>query len=205
MGIEVETLLVDDEPDVTRGLVWLLDSVGVKARAFNSGQNFITYLAQCKNAACAVLDLRMPGLSGVELLEQALKLRPDLAVIFLTAHGDVPSAVKAMKLGAFDFLQKPFNPQHFIECVNQAGRRASERHDHWRKRCEYDACLAKLSTREREVFDQLVVGASSKEIGRNLDISHKTVDVHRANILRKLEVSSARELGGRFRIAEEPA
>lgn len=201
MESEVRIFLVDDEPDVTRGLSWLLESVGLGAESFSEPHRFLETLAAHDGPACAVLDLRMPGLSGLDVMERLVKLRPDLPIVFLSAHGDVPTAVRAMKLGAFDFLQKPFNPQQFLECVQRARRQAVERYADWLKRRDYDSSLSRLSGREREVLELMLDGGSSKEIGRKLDISPKTVDVHRANILRKLEVSSARELTSRFRAA----
>jgi two-component system, LuxR family, response regulator FixJ len=198
---EVRIYLVDDEPDVTRGLSWLLESVNLQAEAHHRADSFLSSLSGRSGPACAVLDLRMPGLSGIEVMERLVSRRPDVPIIFLSAHGDVPSAVRAMKLGAFDFLQKPFNPQQFLECINRARQVAVERHAEWLKRRDYDESLARLSGREREVLELMLEGGSSKEIGRRLDISPKTVDVHRANILRKLEVANARELTSRFRVA----
>lgn len=201
MSQAVRIYLVDDEPDVTRGLSWLLESVELQAEAHHQAELFLASVAQHDGPACAVLDLRMPGLSGIELAERLVARRPDIPIVFLSAHGDVPSAVRAMKLGAFDFLQKPFNPQAFLECVNRALDRAVERHASFLKRRDYDDSLSRLSTREREVLELMIDGGSSKEIGRKLAISPKTVDVHRANILRKLEVANARELTSRFRTA----
>jgi two-component system, LuxR family, response regulator FixJ len=197
----VRIYLVDDEPDVTRGLSWLLESVDLKAEAHQQAESFLASLAQHTGPACAVLDLRMPGLSGIELMERLVARRPDVPIVVLSAHGDVPSAVRAMKLGAFDFLQKPFNPQAFLECINRARGCAVERHVSFQKRRDYDDSLSRLSAREREVLELMIDGGSSKEIGRKLEISPKTVDVHRANILRKLEVANARELTSRFRAA----
>ena len=196
---DVSIFLVDDEADVTRGLAWLLESVGVAANAFQQPEAFLEALKQHHGAACAVLDMRMPGLSGIELLDRLARLRPDIPVIILTAHGDVPNAVQAMKLGAVDFLQKPFNPQQFLDSVQRARREAVARHAKWSQERERREQLEKLSVREREVMDHMLRGQSSKEIARDLDISPKTVDVHRANILRKMEAATARELAGRFR------
>ena len=201
MDTEVRIFLVDDEPDVTRGLSWLLESVGLRAQGFGEALLFLDALGHCPGPACAVLDLRMPGLSGLEIMERLVGQRPDIPIVFLSAHGDVPSAVRAMKLGAFDFLQKPFNPQQFLDCIQRARRQAVERHADWLRRRDFDACLARLSARERQVLEHMLDGGSSKEIGRALGISPKTVDVHRANILRKLEVPNARQLTSRFRAA----
>jgi FixJ family two-component response regulator len=199
MSDAVQIFLVDDEPDVTRGLAWLLDSVSIANRTFNDAEAFLAALEDFEDPGCVVLDLRMPGASGIEVMERLQRRRPDLPILFLSAHGDVPSAVRAMKLGAVDFLQKPFNPQQFLDCVNRATALARTRHADWMKRRDYGNSLARLSRREREVLDRILEGESSKEIARTLSISPKTVDVHRANVLRKLGALSARELASRFR------
>lgn len=190
--------LVDDEPDVTNSLRWLLESVGLTATAFNLPQQFLRFLATCSGPCCTILDLRMPGLTGIEVLERVTSLRPDASVVFLTGHSDVPTAVRAMKLGAFDFLVKPFNPQSFLECINRACKQAQDEYELvYRRRCTQEA-LARLTSRERQIFDCVIGGMSSKEIGRVLHISPKTVDVHRASIMKKMGVASTRELNQKF-------
>lgn len=140
----------------------------------------------------------MPQLAGMEVLERILVRRRNAPVLLLTGHGDVPSAVRAMKLGAFDFLMKPFNPQAFLESVNRACRQAADAHRADCLKRNNQEVLERLSAREREIFDHVVAGASSKEIARALDISPKTVDVHRATIMKKLGVATSRELVRRF-------
>ncbi|MBI4695933.1 MAG: response regulator transcription factor [Gammaproteobacteria bacterium] len=198
MSETVQVCLVDDEPDVTRSLCWLLESVHVAARAFHSADEFLAALPALEGPQCLVLDLRMPGTSGLELMEKLVRARPDIPVVFLSAHGDVPSAVRAMKLGAFDFLQKPFNPQAFLEIVNRCSALARERHAEMLSEHGYASRFALLSPREKEVFARLITGESSKEIARRLEISHKTVEVHRANVLRKFDCATTRELEMRF-------
>jgi FixJ family two-component response regulator len=194
----VEILLVDDEPDVTRGLCWLLESVNLRSRSFGNAGDFLAALDAHREPACAVLDLRMPGVGGLELMERLTQARPDVPIIFLSAHGDVPSAVRAMKLGAHDFLQKPFDPQVFLECVRRCSALARERHAALLSERSFAEHLERLSPRERDILRYLLQGASSKEIGRALKISHKTVEVHRANVLRKFNVGTSRELEIRF-------
>ena len=198
MSPPVQVCLVDDEPDVTRGLCWLLESVHVPARAFVSAAEFLAALPALEGPVCVVLDLRMPGVSGLELMEKLVRLRPDVPVVFLSAHGDVPSAVRAMKLGAYDFLQKPFNPQAFLETINRCSELARQRHAEMLSEHGAASRLALLSPREKEIFTGLIAGESGKEIARRLEISPKTVEVHRANVLRKLEVATTRELEQRF-------
>ncbi len=164
----VQIFLVDDEADVTRGLAWLLESVNVPSLAFQQPEAFLTTLDEHPGAACAVLDMRMPGLSVIELRECLSARRPDIPAIILTAHGDVPNAVHAMKLGAIDFLQKPFNPQQFRDSVQRAKREAISRHAKWQNEREQLQQLQKLSAREREVMDDMLRGLSSKEIASEL-------------------------------------
>ena len=205
MNDMTELFLVDDEPDVTSSLHWLLQTVGRKATAFNSPQEFLQCFATFTGPCCVVLDLRMPGLTGIEILERIVGTRHDTPVVFLTGHGDVPSAVRAMKLGAYDFLVKPFNPQGFLECINRACRHAMESHQQISRKKDNREILSKLSTREHDIFDRVIAGMSSKEIGRALDISPKTVDVHRASIMKKIGVSTYRELMRKFRVTSTDA
>ncbi len=202
MSASVTVYLLDDEPDVTRALSFMLASVGIAARSFNAPEEFLDCFRREDGAACFILDLRMPGASGIEVLETVNALRPDVPVTFLSAHGDIAIAVRTMKLGAFDFLQKPFEPQAFLDTVNRMMRTAHQRFAAREEQRRAAEKLTALSPRELEVMEQMVTGASSKEIGRILGISPKTVDVHRTNVLRKLGVSSNREL---IRYAREPA
>lgn len=198
MTSSVSLFLVDDEPDVTRSLSWLLETVGQQATSYHDPEIFLKSYTAHYGPCCIILDLRMPGVSGLEVLEKQQELGRVDPVIFLTGHGDVPSAVRAMKLGAFDFLTKPFNPQEFLDCVNRAITYASKAHQKNIRKLEERAVIGKLSSRETDVFDQLIKGFSSKEIARDLNISPKTVDVHRANILKKIGISTVRELIQRY-------
>lgn len=199
---DVKVFLVDDEPAVTRGLRFLLSSVGIDSVSCGDGRGFLASLEEHAGPACAVLDLRMPGMTGLEVLEALAARRDEVPVILLTAHGDVDSAVRAMKLGALDFLQKPFEPASFVALLRQAIERARELHGLALAAREREALLAPLSARERELLPLLLDGASSKEIGRQLGLSPRTVDVHRASILAKTGAPTMRDLAARFR---EPA
>lgn len=190
----VQVFLVDDETEVTAALKWLLDSVKISSTVFNSATPFLTAVRDYEGPACAVLDLRMPELSGLELQQILLQEGHDLPLIFLSAHGDVPAAVNAIQHGALDFLQKPFNPQAFLNSVNRMIKVARERHDARQRRHGLEKHLGQLSVREAEVLDYLVMGNTSKEIAQRLDISPKTVDVHRANILHKMQVKTLADL-----------
>lgn len=190
----VQVFLVDDEASVTDALAWLLESVKIPSTACASATGFLKAIRHFDGAACAVVDLRMPEMSGLELQQQLLDEGCDIPLVFLTAHGDVPAAVNAMQAGAIDFVQKPFNPDGFLASVRRAIRVARERHHERQSRAALQRRLESLSPRERDVLRGLLDGRTSKEIGRALDISPKTVDVHRANVMRKMGVETSAEL-----------
>ena len=193
----VQVFLVDDERSVTDGLMWLLESIKIPSRSFDSAEAFLHALRETAGPVCAVLDLRMPGTSGLELQQQLLDEGLDIPLIFLSAHGDVPAAVNAMQQGAVSFLQKPFNPQDFLHNINRIARLAGERFEARVHKLGMRQQLDKLSAREREVLDGVLEGKTSKQLARDLGISPKTIDVHRANVMRKLLVSNSAELVSR--------
>lgn len=185
--------VVDDDEAMRDSIRWLLESVSLDARMFSSASDFV---ASCDPAeeGCLLLDVRMPGMSGMELLEMLKYSGISLPVIIITGHGDVPMAVRALKHGAFDFIQKPFNAQGLLERVNAAlevDRKNRQRSREIERRRAY---FAALTDRETEVVEWLVAGKSSKVIAQKLKISPKTVDIHRANIMRKLNVKSVVEI-----------
>lgn len=190
----VHVFLVDDEVEVTDALAWLLESVHVESTAYSSPSEFLALMRNFDQPACAVVDLRMPEMSGLELQRQLSEIGCSLPLIFLTAHGDVPAAVNAMQAGATDFVQKPFNPDRFLDSVRKACRVAREQHVLRQGRMAMQRQLDQLSNREVDVLRGLLDGRTSKEIARKLAISPKTVDVHRANILRKMNVNTCAEL-----------
>lgn len=192
--VPVQVFLVDDEAEVTDALVWLLDSIKVHSRAFGSAAAFLQAVREAKGPVCAVLDMRMPEMNGLEIQKQLLGEGFDVPLFFLSAHGDIPAAVNAVQLGAIDFLQKPFKPQEFLNAINRVLRIARERHAQHLHRMQLQQRVRQLSGREEEVLEFLVKGYTSKEIAKKLGISPKTVDVHRASVIRKMGVSSAAEL-----------
>ena len=185
--------IVDDDDGVRESLAALLQSVGITSRGFDSAEASLeALLSECP--ACMLVDVRMPGMSGLELQQRLAEKELSVPLVMMTGHGDVPMAVQAMKNGATDFLEKPFNEQALIELVRRctaqgmaAGqRRASKNQIRYR--------LQHLTEREREVMGYLVDGKSSKKIAALLELSPKTVDVHRYNIMRKANVNSIAEL-----------
>ncbi len=185
--------MVDDDKAMRDSVCMLLDSVGIACKLFSSANDF---LASCDPAheGCLLLDVRMPGMSGMELLETLKPKGIVLPAILITGHGDVPMAVRALKLGAFDFIQKPFNAQELLERVHAAFKHDHENRRHLKEMERRRAHLAVLTPREVEVVDLIVAGNSSKVIAMKLGISPKTVDIHRASILKKLEVHSVAEI-----------
>jgi FixJ family two-component response regulator len=185
--------VVDDDAGVRSSIRMLLRSVGLAATPLASAQEFLAAFDPAQ-PGCLVLDIRMPGMSGMEL-QQELNLRgATLPVIFITGHGDVPMAVEAMQHGAFDFLQKPFRDQDLIDRVQKAlardrdTRLALQKHDQIRQRLE------SLTPREREVLDLLAKGQQNKVMAAELGLSQRTVEIHRAHVMEKMGADSVAQL-----------
>ncbi len=190
---EPTVFVVDDESSVRSSLQWLLESIRLRVETFESAEAFLAKL-QGDRAGCLVLDVRMPGMSGPELMDRLKELHVSMPIIFLSAHGDVPLAVRTMKGGALDFLQKPYNNQQFLERVRQALDIDAKSRSQRRQQGDTAARIDGLSGREREILDLVVEGQSNKVIGRALGISYKTVEAHRARLMRKMGVASFAEL-----------
>lgn len=190
---EPTVFVVDDESSVRSSLQWLLESIRLRVETFESAEAFLAKL-QGDRAGCLVLDVRMPGMSGPELMDRLKELHVSMPIIFLSAHGDVPLAVRTMKGGALDFLQKPYNNQQFLERVRQALDLDAKSRTQRRQQCDTATRIDGLSGREREILDLVVEGQSNKVIGRALGISYKTVEAHRARLMRKMGVASFAEL-----------
>ena len=185
--------IVDDDDAVRDSIQELLDSVDLCTEGHASGQAFLDAFEPGR-PGCLILDVRMAGLSGLAVQERLNALGATLPIIMLTAHGDVPMAVQTMQAGAVDFLQKPYRDQALLDSVNRAleldlGARQSGPGEG-----DLNRGLSLLTQREREVFDNLLKGGTSKEIARELDVSHRTIEAHRQNLLRKLGLSSVKEL-----------
>jgi two-component system response regulator FixJ len=193
MNPDATVFVVDDDPAVRHSLAWLIESIGLRVEAFPSAQAFLEAYAAGR-PGCLVLDVRMPGMSGTNLQERLVAMGVTLPVIFVTGHGDVPMAVRAMKRGALDFIEKPFNNQELLDRVHQAIRQdASQRREHARL-ADLCARLASLTPREREVMDMVVAGKANKRMARDLNVSVKTIEAHRARLMEKVKAQSISEL-----------
>lgn len=185
--------LVDDDEAIRDALVWLLRSCGLTARAWSSAEAFLAgYDDTIKG--CLILDIRMAGMSGVELFDELTRRQCALPVIFLTGHGDVPLAVRLIKRGAFDFLEKPFDDGELIARVRAALEVDEERRRRDGERAAIEARLAALTERERQVMQAILAGKMNKVIADELGIAMRTVEVHRARVFDKMGVRSAVEL-----------
>jgi two-component system response regulator FixJ len=186
---EPTVFVVDDDPGVGDSIRLLLRSVGLPAKTFRSGNEFLKAYDP-KRAGCLVLDVRMPGMSGIDLQARLQEMDSILPIIFVTAHGDVPMAVEAVKAGAVDFIQKPFRDQELLDKIQEAleadARIRSQRVD----LAEIRGRLESLTPRETEVLDLVVAGKPNKNIARALGISQRTVEIHRARVMEKMEVRS---------------
>lgn len=185
--------IVDDDPSVRRALLRLVGSVGLDAAAYQNAHEFLDAFDPAR-PACLLLDLRLPQMSGLELQSELQARGAELPTIIITAYGEVSSAVRAMKAGAIDFIEKPFNEAALLERVHQAVAQAVEA----ATRRESDAALAarvqRLTPRQRDVLRLVVSGQANKQIAATLGLSAKTVEIHRANLMRKLEVSNVAAL-----------
>ena len=193
MGQRAMVCVVEDDAMVRQSLAMLIGTLGVDVRSHADGRAFLDDPAS-REASCVVLDVRMPGLSGLEVQARMAELGLTAPVIFITGHGDVPMAVEAMRGGAVDFLQKPFDNQVLLARVKQAIARGRDLRLEAEQRSLAEARLAALSPREREVLALLVEGRMNKIIAAELGISAKTVEDHRASIMRKTQVRSVAEL-----------
>lgn len=185
--------VVDDDDAMRDSLRWLLESTGYRVSAYSTAERFLS-VYKPGAAACVLLDVRMPGLSGLELQQELNRRGEALPIIFITGHGDVPMAVNAVKSGAFHFLEKPFKDEQLLSLIEQAAMsRTPAETVGARGRCAA-AKLATLTHREREVMDLVVGGLKNKQIAEQLGISVKTVEAHRARAMEKMEASSVAEL-----------
>jgi len=187
------THIVDDDPAVRDALQWLLQSRGVPSRAWESAESFLA-VASHDLCGCLLLDVRMPGMSGIELFDRLGALECRLPVIFLTGHGDVPMAVQALKDGAFDFVEKPYDDNALVDKVLAATARDAKRSAREESILLVRQRLASLTQREQEVMRRILAGKLNKVIADELSIAMRTVEVHRSHVFEKMQVRSAVEL-----------
>ena len=185
--------VVDDDDAIRDALAWLLRSRGVPARTWPSAEAFLAEWSEGLRG-CLVLDVRMDGMSGVELFDRLLARGSRLPVIFLTGHGDVPLAVAALKKGAFDFVEKPFNDNELVDRIIAAVEQDAQQRRRLESEASVTARLAELTPRERQVMERILAGEYNKTIADGLGIAVRTVEVHRARIFEKMGVRSAVEL-----------
>ena len=195
--------IVDDDEAVRSSLRFLIHSVGLQAQVFVSAKDFlITH--DPRQPGCLLLDVRMPGMSGLDLQQELNRRGATIPVVFITGHGDVPMAVEAMQQGAFDFLQKPFRDQDLLDRVQRAMARDLESRGRLAARAEILARLATLTPRETEVMRLVTTGKANKVVGADLGVSQRTVEIHRAHVMEKMRAGSLAELVRMVLDSEDP-
>ena len=185
--------VVDDDEGVRDSLQWLLEGKDYRVRCYDSAETFLSRY-DAREVACLIVDIRMAGMTGLELQDKLVERKSPLPIVFITGHGDVPMAVTTMKKGAMDFIQKPFQEEalsNLVERMLEQARAAFAGHQQSASR---DALLAKLTTRETQVLERIVAGRLNKQIADDLGISIKTVEAHRANIMEKLGANTVADL-----------
>jgi FixJ family two-component response regulator len=184
---------VDDDPEVRRSTQWLLENSGFAVTTYAEAAPFeAEFQPECPG--CVVLDIRMPRKDGLTLFEEMQTRGWDIPVIFLTGHGDVPQAVRALRTGAYHFLEKPFDPRALIETVQNALTEDEQRRERRQAQTDIGQRFAQLTPRQREVARYLAAGRTAKETARELELSPKTVEVHRGHILDKMGAATTVEL-----------
>jgi two-component system response regulator FixJ len=193
MPSDVTVYVIDDDEAARESLEFLLRTAGINVKTYESAVDFLKGAAEIKSG-CIVTDVRMPEITGIDLLKKLKDLKIDVPVILITGHGDVPLAVEAMKIGAADFFEKPFDDEVLLQAVRSACNQQGSKDKHQAERAEIDSRLATLSNREREVLQGLVRGLANKQIAFDLGISPRTVEIYRANLMTKMHASSLSDL-----------
>ena len=185
--------VVDDDEAVRDSLQWLLEGNNYLVRGFDSAEVFLARYDP-REVACLLVDIRMEGMSGLELQDRLLERKSPLPIAFITGHGDVPMAVSTMKKGAFDFIQKPFDERSLLGLVERMLENAEQAFAEHQQAANREAMLAKLTSREAQLLERIVAGRLNKQIADDLGISIKTVEAHRANIMEKLNANTVADL-----------
>jgi len=177
--------VVDDDAGMLESTQWLLESVGLEVKAYSDGRQFLDEVNE-NRPDCVVLDIRMPGLGGLNVQEELQKRDIDVPIIFVSGHADVPIVVRAFKSGAFDFIEKPFNEQLLLDSIQQAMQTPSAAKNHTEVSQDAEELINTLTRRERDVFLPLAQGYTSREIAEQLGVSVKTIDLYRARVMKRL-------------------
>ena len=185
--------IVDDDEAVRDSLQWLLEGEDYRVRCYDSAESFISRYDP-REVACLIADIRMGGMTGMELQDRLIERRSPLPIVFITGHGDVPMAVNTMKKGALDFIQKPFKEDELLSLVERMLEEARGAFADHQTAANRDALLSKLTGREAQVLERIVAGRLNKQIADDLGISIKTVEAHRANIMEKLNANTVADL-----------
>jgi FixJ family two-component response regulator len=185
--------VVDDDEAVRDSLQWLLEGKDYRVRCFDSAESFLSRYDP-REVACLIVDIRMPGITGLELQDRLLERKSPLPIVFITGHGDVPMAVNTMKKGAMDFIPKPFKEEELLSVVERMLDQAREAFADYQHAANREALIGKLTAREAQVLERIVAGRLNKQIADDLGISIKTVEAHRANIMEKLNANTVADL-----------
>jgi two-component system, LuxR family, response regulator FixJ len=194
MSSEATVYIIDDDEAVRDSLSFLLQSMQISSVTHESAHAFLEMLLSAQPQGCIVTDVRMPGMSGIDLLRRIKEMKIQMPVIIITGHGDISLAVEAMKLGAFDFVEKPFDDETIVTAVRLALNQSMQAERSNADRAELEQRLSSLSGRERDVLNGLIKGNANKVIAANLAISPRTVEIYRANVMTKMKAASLSEL-----------
>jgi two-component system response regulator FixJ len=193
MSVSRTVHVIDDDEAIRASLAFLLDTVELEARTYDSAEAFLA-AAPGLAPGCVVTDMRMPGMSGLDLVRRLRERAVEIPVIVITGHADVPLAVEAMKAGVADFIEKPFDDEVLLAAIRQALARGEDAEEREARQAAVRERLESLSARERQVLDALVAGRANKVIAYDLGISPRTVEVYRANVMTKMQAASLSEL-----------
>lgn len=194
--------VVDDDEAVRDSVQWLLEGKGFRVRCFDSAESFLSRY-DAREIACLIVDIRMGGMTGLELQNRLIEAKSPLPIVFITGHGDVPMAVRAMRSGALDFLQKPYNDQVLLDSIGRALALCRQKGLERERLTRIQAAYLMLSPREREVASMVVNGCANKVIAIDLGLSPKTVEAHRANAMEKMKARTLSELVRMFMALEQ--
>ena len=185
--------VVDDDEAVRDSLQWLLEGMDYRVKCYESAESFLARF-DSREVACLIADIRMGGMSGLELQDKLLERKSPLPIVFITGHGDVPMAVSTMKKGAIDFIEKPFKEDDLLKLVERMLDQARDAYSQSQEAASREALLSRLTGRESQVLERIVAGRLNKQIADDLGISIKTVEAHRANIMEKLSANTVADL-----------